>query len=152
MHVDQWRVVPALLSVLILLLTACSDDDLPSDIAGIDVIEPTAINTLGAEALSSDSIKLTWTATGDDEDEGTATEYDVRYSTSRILTDTWEVCTRVDSEPSPSAAGMPDSLIVSGLQPSTPYFFAIDVRDEAYNWSTLSNVTVATTLPAEGGK
>jgi hypothetical protein len=92
------------------------------------------------------SITLNWTAPGDDGDVGQATAYDVRYSTSPITEQNWDSATPVDGEPAPSPAGSAESFTVSGLQPSTTYYFAIKTSDEAGNWSGLSNVAMVTTI------
>jgi len=40
----------------------------------------------------------------------------------------------------PLAAGLTQNFVVTGLSPSTPYFFALKTRDEVSNWSSISNV------------
>lgn len=59
----------------------------------------------------------------------------------------WDAGIAVDGEPDPSEPGVSDYVAVSGLQPSTQYYFAIRVADEVPNWSELSNVGVGTTAP-----
>jgi len=54
-------------------------------------------------------------------------------------------------EPAPHAAGAAETFTVAGLVASTTYYFAIKTRDEASNWSTLSNVVVATTATPSFG-
>src|SRR5829696_6598145 len=49
-----------------------------------DVIRPFAVANLGVSAVNDTMATLSWTATGDDSLTGTATSYDVRYSTSPI--------------------------------------------------------------------
>ena len=45
----------------------------------------------------------------------------------------------------PKAPGSAETITLTGLTPSTAYYFAIKVKDEANNWSALSNVPSATT-------
>lgn len=100
---------------------------------------------LNAPMLSSKTVTLSWTAPGDDGDNGQASYYDIRYSTSVINDGNWDLATQVDGEPTPQTAGNTETFLVSGLNPSTTYYFAIKVGDEVPNWSTLSNVVTITT-------
>ncbi len=94
---------------------------------------------------SSNSVSLTWTAPGDDANVGTATAYDIRYSTSEINDGNWNSTTQVENEPSPDLAGNQQSLVVTNLAPNTKYYFAVKTVDEAGNWSSLSNIADKTT-------
>ena len=101
-------------------------------------------------------LPLTWTAPGDDGNIGTAAEYDIRYSTSPINESNWAQATPANGEPNPKAAGTTQWFTVTGLQASTLYYMAIKTRDEAYNWSSLSNVvskstTFGTGIDDDGG-
>jgi len=110
-----------------------------------DVTAPAAI-TLSTGTLTDTSVVLNWTAPGDDSNTGTATVYDIRYSTSAIDASNWASATHVSGEPAPSAAGASETYTVTGLSPNTTYYFAIKTADEVPNWSTISNSTSATTL------
>ncbi|MCK5475193.1 MAG: fibronectin type III domain-containing protein, partial [Candidatus Pacebacteria bacterium] len=106
-----------------------------------DITAPAMISDLNFSYSTSDSIKLTWTAPGDDGNSGTATLYDVRYSATAIANDTdFNNATEATGEPSPSVAGLSENLIITGLIPETPYYFAIKTSDEIPNVSELSNV------------
>ncbi len=111
-----------------------------------DVTAPAAVADLAEGSETSAAVTLSWTAPGDDDNTGTATAYDIRYSTSTITQANWDAATQVTSEPTPAAASSNESMVVSGLSPSTTYYFAIKTVDEASNWSSLSNVASATTL------
>ncbi len=104
------------------------------------LLTTTGWTALEAPAATSNSITLTWTAPGDDGSSGTASIYDIRYSTSAITAGNWNSATTVVGEPSPQLAGSSESFTVTGLQPATTYYFAIKVGDEVPNWSPLSNV------------
>ncbi len=97
------------------------------------------------QGATPNSVTLTWTAPGDDGDEGTATLYDIRYSTSPIDESNWDDATQVEDEPAPQSAGSAESFTVTGLYPSTTYYFAIKTADEVPNWSTISNVVSVST-------
>lgn len=92
------------------------------------------------------SITLNWTAPGDDGDIGTATLYDIRYSTNPINDANWGMATQVNGEPNPKPPGEVESFTVGNLNPNTTYYFAVKAADEMMNWSSLSNIAVVTTI------
>jgi len=113
-----------------------------------DSTPPAAVFDLWADNSTSSSIDLTWTAPGDDDSQGTASHYDIRYSTSEIYDSNWDEANQCSGEPSPSAAGSLESFTVTGLSPSTFYCFALKTADEASNWSSLSNIASGSTQEA----
>jgi hypothetical protein len=117
-----------------------------------DKTPPASINDLIAYRTylpSCDRMILEWTAPGDDGTTGRASGYDIRYSTSPITTETsWNSAIQATGEPIPSVAGTRESFIVTGLLNNTTYYFAIKTKDEADNWSGLSNNPSNSTLPA----
>lgn len=116
----------------------------------IDTIAPSSV-TLATSNPTTSAITLTWTAPGDDASIGTATSYDIRYSTSTITAENWATATIVSDEPSPQISGTSQSKIVSDLSASTTYYFALKTTDEAGNISILSNIPTGTTSSAGGG-
>ncbi len=110
-----------------------------------DTIAPAAVSDLAAGDPAEDSLTLTWTAPGDDGSTGTASTYDIRYSTSSITESNWDAATQVTGEPAPAAAGTSQSMTVSGLSASTTYYFAIKTADEVPNLSAISNIADGTT-------
>jgi len=94
------------------------------------------------------SIRVTWTAPGDDGNIGTATQYDLRYSTSVISAANFASASSWNSAPAPAAPGTSQNTTVTGLTPSTLYYFAIKTADNANNWSAISNVVSKSTLAA----
>jgi hypothetical protein len=107
---------------------------------------PSPITTLTISSITDHSVKLKWTATGDDSITGTASAYDIRYSTTPITDSTYNTSSKISNNPVPSESGIMDGVVVAGLQSSTTYYFAIKARDEANNWSLLSNIVAGTTL------
>jgi hypothetical protein len=91
-------------------------------------------------AHADGTVTLTWTAPGDDSLMGTATAYDLRYSTTLINAANFSSASRVSPEPVPLASGRQQTDTVHGLTPGTYYYFAIRTVDDAGNWSALSNV------------
>jgi phosphodiesterase/alkaline phosphatase D-like protein len=102
--------------------------------------------TANAQATSN-SVQLAWTTPGDDSLTGTASQFDLRYSTSAITAANFASATRWTGTPAPAAPGTRQSTTVTGLQPSTTYWFAIKTADEVPNWSGISNIISVTTLP-----
>jgi hypothetical protein len=110
-----------------------------------DTTAPTAVTDLSLSGASGKSILLTWTAPGDDGTTGTATSYDIRYSTSTITEGNFASATESEGEPTPQAAGTVQTMRVSGLNWNTTYYFAMKTSDEVPNTSTLSNAPNLTT-------
>lgn len=91
------------------------------------------------------AVTLAWTAPGDDGTTGQATSYNLRYSTSPITDGNFDSATAVTGLAAPASAGSTETTTVTGLQPSTTYFFALKTTDDAGNISALSNVATKTT-------
>ncbi|MFH0972312.1 MAG: fibronectin type III domain-containing protein [Candidatus Micrarchaeota archaeon] len=111
-----------------------------------DTIPPAAITNLTSINATSDSIILMWTAPGDSNMTGTATTYDIRYSTAFINSANWAAAIQAAGEPEPLVAGTLQNFTITGLSPLTIYFFAIKTADEVPNWSVISNVIARQTL------
>lgn len=130
---------------LVAVCASCSDD---TTSVGPDLTAPAAV-VLTAGAPTDRSVTLTWTAPGDDSLSGTAAAYRLRYAATPVTSVTWANARRVDGLPVPSPAGRPDSMIVTGLDWSTTYYFALQTTDDDGNASALSNSPSATTLLSE---
>jgi hypothetical protein len=112
-----------------------------------DAIAPAAITTLAATAIGARTVRLDWTAVGDDGMTGTATTYDVRFSTAPITSNAlFMAATPAGAAPTPAASGGAETMMVTNLNPSTQYYFAIRVSDELPNTGDVSNSPSATTL------
>ncbi|MDO8336207.1 MAG: hypothetical protein Q7T74_05520, partial [Candidatus Saccharibacteria bacterium] len=111
-----------------------------------DVTAPSAISNLALSNAAASTITLTWTSPGDDAGVGTATSYDIRYSTSLITEANWASAPQFSGEPTPSVAGTSQNFIASGLTPNTMHYFAMKTTDEAGNVSSISNVPNLATL------
>ena len=93
-----------------------------------------------AQGASVDSVPKGWTATGDDNTVGTASLYEMRFSTSPITLGNWNSARAVSGMPAPLIAGTRQTVRVRQLSRDTTYYFAIRTQDDASNWSGLSNV------------
>jgi phosphodiesterase/alkaline phosphatase D-like protein len=96
--------------------------------------------------VTSTTVTLEWTAPGDNDNSGTATEYDIRYSLFLITESNWASATQATGEPTPQPAGSTETFTVENLEPNTTYYFAIKTADEVPNWSGISNVISRATL------
>jgi hypothetical protein len=96
------------------------------------------------ETLAPTGVDLTWTAPGDDGATGTATSYDIRYSTSSITSEAeFDAASVVPGSPTPQPGGTSETFTVTSL-PSGTYYFAIKAEDDAGNIGAVSNSPSAT--------
>ncbi|VAV82284.1 hypothetical protein MNBD_DELTA01-15, partial [hydrothermal vent metagenome] len=138
---------------------ACAHDSVPNYPSGAtatatpdgaDVTAPERITDLAAPTYTVTTVNLTFTAPGDDGAIGTATSYDVRYSsTLGISESTWAGSTQMTGEPTPNVAGTVENLELTGLVCGTAYSIAIKSLDEVPNTSLLSNAINITTTSCE---
>ncbi len=112
--------------------------------AAPDLVRP-AVLAIGSSGATDSTVTLTWTAVGDDSLTGTASSYDIRYSTSPITEANWASATTVTGEPTPTAAGTSQNYTVRSLGRQVTYYFAAKVTDDSSNTSALSNVLQVTT-------
>ncbi len=111
-----------------------------------DTVAPSAVDDLATVSTSAGSVTLQWTAPGDDGPVGTADRYEVRYSTAGPITEAnWDQATLANDVGEPHPSGTTQLGVVAGLQPQTPYWFALRSYDEENNASDVSNSVSATT-------
>ncbi|MBI4064299.1 MAG: right-handed parallel beta-helix repeat-containing protein [Elusimicrobia bacterium] len=113
-----------------------------------DRIGPGQINNLGVIAVGTGSITLSWTATGDNGNVGTATRYQIGFATFSLSQANFSQAALAVNPPVPAVSGTVQSFILTGLAPNTTYFAAIKVFDEVSNFS-LSNATSAKTVEVD---
>jgi hypothetical protein len=108
-------------------------DDRAPDSAALSVARQTSIR-----------VELTWKAVGDDGQEGFADSYDLRYSTSPITDElTFSFATPVATGV-PQSRGSTETALLGGLTPSTRYYFALKVTDDAGNSSAFTTTDTTT--------
>ncbi|KAM4022555.1 calcium-activated chloride channel regulator 1-like isoform 1-T2 [Anomaloglossus baeobatrachus] len=113
-----------------------------------DVFKPSRITDLFAD-FEDKIVVLTWTATGDDEDKGNATSYDLRMSlSSETLLDDFENGTAVNiSSLTPSSSGSREEFRFTPhnttIKNGTIFYFALVAIDKANLKSEPSNVARA---------
>jgi hypothetical protein len=99
--------------------------------------------TDGEETLG---VKLTWTAPGDDAGQGQALCYEIRFWSQPIDGNNWKDAVPLTiSKPMPTQAGDIQEYLLEGFpfvspKPGTVFFFALQARDEAGNFSAISNL------------
>jgi subtilisin family serine protease/subtilisin-like proprotein convertase family protein len=114
-----------------------------------DETPPAAVDDLAVANSALFSIALTRSASGDDGDTGTASFYDVRYGASPILSESdWNAATKAIGEPDPRPSGSTETFVVTGLDHSTSYHFAVRTRDNLGHLAALSNIVLGETQSA----
>ena len=106
----------------------------------VDTISPAPVTDLSIKEDKILSVILNWTASGDDGATGTASETDLRYATDLETLLDWDEADQVDNEPAPQPSGSQEEYEVTGLEPGSTYYFALEIIDNAGNHSGLSNV------------
>jgi hypothetical protein len=107
-----------------------------------DADRPGRVMDLKANA-GTGSVKLSWTAPGDDGAVGTAKSYEVRYSSSPLDQNNWASGTPLAGVPKPAEGGTHQEMVIDNL-PYGTYYFAIQAIDDAGNPSAVSNTATAT--------
>ncbi|MBT6488252.1 MAG: hypothetical protein HOK97_00705, partial [Deltaproteobacteria bacterium] len=96
-------------------------------------------------------IQLTWMTPGDDDATGTASQYEVFYSTSSFSEASLDTAAALTGAPPPLSAGSLQTLVVESLPGESTYYFAMRAIDEAGNVGALSSIAQITTLPIPPG-
>jgi len=114
-------------------------EEVPSDNTA-----PAQVTDLEMLNVKNQSVQLNWEASGDDGNSGTATTYDLRYSTSPINAENFSNATAVATS-APQLAGTKETKTIPKLNCNTTYYFVIQVKDEVGNTSPVSNIVSVTT-------
>ncbi|NOT34806.1 MAG: DUF1565 domain-containing protein [Candidatus Eisenbacteria bacterium] len=121
----------------------------PFGAGGPDTAPPDQVTTLQPVDIGDQYVILRWTATGDDGGIGIAAAIDLRWSLSPINSGNFDSATPVASAPVPLASGGVQTYVMLSLTPGTTYYFALKTRDDAGNWSPVSNIANALTLSGD---
>jgi len=128
-------------TTLLIFCQSCSDDPITS-LENIDPDVPFAVTDL-ALTIDNQMLRLTWTATGDDGPNGTASRYDLRKHTEPLTKTNWAMATSISELENPLIAGSAESFILNFENGSPTIFLALKVIDDAGNISGISNVVYA---------
>ena len=108
-----------------------------------DTIPPRKIANLRARATPT-SLRLTFRAPGEDSKNGTAAQYDLRYTLDTPLTiQNWESATRVANLPAPQSGGSTETLTLDGFPEGPTYHFGVKAIDDNGQPALLSNIAAA---------
>jgi len=111
-----------------------------------DTIAPSQIGDLTAIPITgTNEIELTWTASGDDDNSGTAYCYELRYSEEPIDADNWANAIPIKTGLTPQSAGSTETYNCWMSEFDKQYYFVIIAKDEASNCSPVSNCASAKT-------
>ncbi len=112
--------------------------------AAEDEIPPAEVTDLSVSLDGLDTIVVQWSASGDDGSLGFASAYDLRYANDPETLDAWTGATRLTTG-APRAPGDTETYRLEDLPRRTPYFFAVEVLDNAGNRSPRSAVATIST-------
>lgn len=107
---------------------------------GAEPFPPATVADLRVIDSTASSLVIQWTAPGDDNTSGTASQYDIRYASDSLVVAGWLNATRAAGEPAPAPAGSIETFEITGLSPDSTYYVGIRTADEVPNWSGLSNI------------
>ena len=93
------------------------------------------------------AVQLSWTAPSDTGPMGRASSYVVRFTDDPAAAPQFGGTTLQDIPPAPGNSGTPESMVGSGLEPGRTCYFVLKSADEYLNYSQVSNVATAATLP-----
>ncbi len=111
----------------------------------VDKEPPAAINDFALVRIGPTSAQFGFTATGDDSLTGTASNYDLRFSTDPINASNFKDATAAIVSQTPNEQGSDENIFITGLQRKTDYYFAIKAIDENNNASPISDVVMEPT-------
>lgn len=114
-----------------------------------DATAPATTNNLAVTQIGENNVVLSWTAPGDDGTSGVASAYDLRMSSASINSGNFASATALTPVPAPLLPGQTQTFVVLSLVPGTTYHFALRTRDEANNWSGVSNSPSGTTTTVD---
>jgi hypothetical protein len=107
--------------------------------------------------MYTNGAQLSWTAPGDDGNQGTVASYIVKYSSTPLTSGNFDTGGITIAPPTPLPAGSLQGACVDILDSGTPYWFALRSYDEAGNASPVSNIvnkstkTIGPSILCDGG-
>jgi Tol biopolymer transport system component len=135
------KTASAWLVVLVSLFPLACSKDSGTGPSG-DTRPPSAVTDLRVLSIRPETVTLAWTAPGDDDLQGTAARYDIRYAMLPVTAATWDSATPSTRELVPKLSGSEERCTLNRLRSGT-YYFAVRAADEVPNWSGLSNSPTA---------
>jgi formylglycine-generating enzyme required for sulfatase activity len=120
----------------LLALVACSNQGTRPK----DEVIPGRVTDLKVVDIGDSTVTLAWTAPGDDGAAGKAEAYEVRWLNRPIVeVYDWTEGTVVGPLPVPGVVGTRETAVLLGIPGGDWRYFGLKSRDEAGNWSIISN-------------
>ncbi|HRF58965.1 MAG TPA: S8 family serine peptidase [Fimbriimonadaceae bacterium] len=113
-----------------------------------DSVAPGTPTGLVGIKRSASTIRVRWTASGDDGAVGSASSYELRYSKSPINAGNFASATLVTTVPAPAVSGSQQDAAISGLFPGDSYYVALRALDNVGNMSGIVTAGPYTTMAA----
>jgi hypothetical protein len=131
------RLIVALAITLIAAFAACSNTD--DGTTPGDTTAPARVTDLSILSAGDSTLTIQWTAPGDDGHTGKAKSYQIRWSHAAITGSNFGSATAVANPPAPVTAGTAQQFTVTGLDTTLATHIALRARDDAGNYSQVSN-------------
>lgn len=113
----------------------------------LDLTPPAAIADMAFSEINETSVRLSWTAVGDDGSVGRAESYELRRAPFDLTTETnWDAATVLPGLELPTESGQSESFLATGLAPATSYSFALRAYDNVGNLGPLPPLARVATL------
>jgi len=126
------------IAALALVAAAACNNDVNTPPPG-DTTAPSRVTDLTILSAGDSTLTLQWTAPGDDGHAGKATSYQIRWSHAAINAINFSTATAVANPPAPLTGGTVQQFTVTGLDTTLVTHVALRARDEAGNYSSVSN-------------
>jgi hypothetical protein len=125
---------------------------IPALASAQDVCAPEKVTSLAIGAVGRTSFTVLFNAPHEDcSSGGSVVEYAIRYSTTSFTEQNfWSNGSALLEIPGPDTPGTQQCADTYNLSQSTTFYVAMKSKDDAGNWSPLSNV-VSTTTTSSGG-
>lgn len=109
---------------------------------------PAPVADFGLRSVTRSTIVVHWTSVGDDGTSGTATYYDIRYSSSPITEANFTAARQINDTRVPLRAGSPESAVVrSCFGDGETIYIAMRVFDKAGNYTQTSTLAATPSGP-----
>ena len=108
----------------------------------VDNTPPASVQNLQVVELDETTLELSWKTPGGDGDQGTASQYDLRFAEVPLNETTWMRASQVANLPAPLPAGMEQKIQVPKPWNDREIFWGLKVIDDSLNISELSNEAV----------
>jgi hypothetical protein len=110
------------------------------DSAALPGLAPAAIADVRAVSVAETTVVLTWTATGDDGDQGRPFAYQISGSTQPLDASNVDAAPLQLRRPAFRDAGLPETTLVVPLTPGRRWRFAVRGIDRTQTYGPISNV------------